>query len=99
MHPNGQNRGGIFQQSFLAEDGHKGRDIARIPHPNAGPPHYGTSSEVATMHYLRTKLQLSIPMVMAYLSVPSNPVGAEYIVMERVCGVNLSKIWDRVGRA
>ena len=46
------------------------------------------------MHYLCTKLQLPVPKVMAYSSDPSNPVGAEYIVMERVCGVNLSKRWE-----
>lgn len=67
--------------------------IARIPHPNAGPAHYTTASEVATMHYLRTKLQLPVPRVIAYSCDAANPVGSEYILMERIAGVNLSTEW------
>jgi hypothetical protein len=37
--------------------------IARIPHPNAGPPHLTTASEVATLTFLREQLQTDVPKV------------------------------------
>src|SRR5208282_997664 len=64
--------------------------IARIPHPQAGSAHYTTASEVATMHYLRKKLNIPVPRVFAYSSNSRNAVGSEYIIMEKVDGVNLS---------
>ena len=68
--------------------------VARIPHPQAGSAHYTTASEVATMHYLRKKLNIPVPRVFAYSSDSRNPVGSEYIIMEKVDGVNLSSHWD-----
>jgi hypothetical protein len=67
--------------------------VARIPHPNAGTERYTTASEVATMHYLRTKLGLRIPRVLAYSCEPQNPVQSEYIILEKVDAVNLSSRW------
>jgi hypothetical protein len=67
--------------------------VARIPHPNAGIERYTTASEVATMHYLRTKLGLPIPRVLAYSCEPRNPVESEFIIMEKVEGVSLSSRW------
>jgi len=85
---------GSFNQVFLLTMDTREQIIARIPHPNAGPVHYTTASEVATMHYLRTKLQLPVPHVIAYSCDPTNPVGSEYILMERIHGVDLSTKWD-----
>jgi len=85
---------GSFNKVFLLTMNTGEQTIARIPHPNAGPAHYTTASEVATMHYLRTKLQLPIPKVIDYSSDATNSVGSEYILMERVCGPNLSTKWD-----
>lgn len=81
---------GDFNKVFLlrAKNGHE--LIARIPTPIAGPPHYMTASEVATIDSLRSVLKLPVPKVLAYSTSPDNPVGAEYILMERVDGESLS---------
>lgn len=76
------------------EDGFEA--IAKISTPIAGPSYYLTASEVATMDFLRTELSLPIPIVYdwnATTSVETNPVGAEYIIMERINGIELSKCW------
>ncbi|CAG7921350.1 unnamed protein product [Penicillium olsonii] len=67
--------------------------IARIPTPVAGPPHYTTASKVATMDFLRSILKLLVPEVLAYSASSDNPIGAEYILMERVKGESLSSRW------
>lgn len=46
------------------EDGQ--RVIAKIPHPNAGPNVLTTTSEVATMEFARTILELPVPKVLAW---------------------------------
>src|SRR3954447_7668020 len=77
---------GGFNKIFLLtmDDGYE--VIARIPTPIAGPPHYMTASEVATMDFLRTRLDIPAPKVFAWSSRANsdNPVGAEYIIMEKL---------------
>ncbi|KAJ5551192.1 Mitochondria protein Fmp29 [Penicillium sp. DV-2018c] len=84
---------GGFNKVFLlrAKNGHE--VIARIPTPIAGPPHYTTASEVATMDFLRDVLKLPVPKVLAYSTSLDNPVGAEYILMEGVKGESLASRW------
>ena len=75
--------------------------VAKLPTPIAGPPHYLTSSEVATMEFLRQELSFPVPRIYGWNSSSSpttNPVGAEYIVMERVQGVELSHCWKTLNR-
>ncbi|EER23915.1 hypothetical protein CPC735_052850 [Coccidioides posadasii C735 delta SOWgp] len=69
--------------------------IAKIPNPNAGIPYYTTASEVATMDFARNILQTPAPHVYAWNARVDerNSVGAEYIVMEKMPGVPLSKVW------
>jgi len=69
--------------------------IARIPTPIAGPPHFMTASEVATMDFLRTTLNIPVPKVFAWSSRADsdNPVGAEYIIMEKLQGESLGSRW------
>ena len=79
------------------EDGFEA--IAKIPTPIAGPSYYLTASEVATMDFLRTELSLPVPVVYdwnATTSTETNPVGAEYIIMEKVNGIELSKCWENL---
>ncbi|KAL2854740.1 kinase-like domain-containing protein [Aspergillus pseudodeflectus] len=73
-----------------------GREIiAKLPNPNAGRPHFTTASEVATMDFLRNVLNLPVPRVYAWCSrVSGNPVGAEYIFMEKQAGIILTNVWD-----
>ncbi|KAE8153166.1 phosphotransferase enzyme family protein [Aspergillus avenaceus] len=69
--------------------------IAKLPNPNAGRPHFTTASEVATMDFLRNELDLPVPRVYAWSSRASeNPLGAEYILMEKQTGVILTDVWD-----
>ncbi len=68
--------------------------IARIPTPIAGPAHYVTASEVATMDYARNRLGIPVPKVLAWASDSSaTPVNAEFIVMEKAPGIELWKVW------
>ncbi|EEQ27989.1 hypothetical protein McanCB56680_006204 [Microsporum canis] len=74
-----------------------GRDVlARIPNPNIGHLSQVVSSEVATLDFLGTVLDIPVPKVLAWSSPESqpNPVGVEYILMERVGGRQLSEVWD-----
>lgn len=71
--------------------------IAKIPFPIAGPAHFTTASEVATMRYARDILQLPVPKVLAWCSRAENtPVKSEYIIMEKVHGGQLYDTWDKL---
>ncbi|PWY82151.1 hypothetical protein BO70DRAFT_291572 [Aspergillus heteromorphus CBS 117.55] len=85
---------GGFNKVFLLRAKNGREVIARIPTPIAGPPRYTTASEVATMDFLRLILQVPVPKVLAYSACSNNPVGAEYIIMERVKGVSLASRWS-----
>lgn len=67
--------------------------IARIPTPIAGPSHYTTASEVATLDFLRHILEVPVPKVFAFSSTVDNYVGSEYIIMERIKGESLASRW------
>ncbi|KAE8151707.1 kinase-like domain-containing protein [Aspergillus avenaceus] len=84
---------GGFNKVFILQAKNGREVIARIPTPVAGPAHYTTASEVATMDFLRTILKLPVPEVFAYSTTSDNPVGAEYILMERIEGESLSSRW------
>ncbi|KAE8130873.1 kinase-like domain-containing protein [Aspergillus pseudotamarii] len=84
---------GGFNKVFTLRATNGREVIARIPTPIAGPARYTTASEVATMDFLRTVLKLPVPEVFTYSITSDNPVGAEYILMERVEGESLSSRW------
>ncbi|KAI8972250.1 hypothetical protein BD414DRAFT_581422 [Trametes punicea] len=65
--------------------------IAKIPFPTAGPKHFCTANEVATLDYLRTEHGIPTPIVRAWCSrAESSLVGIEYILYEKVPGVQLA---------
>ncbi|PWY83761.1 hypothetical protein BO94DRAFT_557614 [Aspergillus sclerotioniger CBS 115572] len=66
--------------------------IARLPYPLTVPKYYAVASEVATLDYLRLH-GIRTPRVYAWCSTESNPVGAEYIIMEKLDGTPLGEIW------
>jgi hypothetical protein len=74
------------------EDGQK--VIAKVPHPNAGPRILTTASEVATMEFVRTILNIPVPRVLAWSATDQNPVQAEYIIMKEARGSQLHEIWQ-----
>ncbi|EFQ98054.1 phosphotransferase enzyme family protein [Nannizzia gypsea CBS 118893] len=55
-----------------------------------------TASEVATLEFLRTILDIPVPKVLAWSSPGTqlNPVGAEHMLIEKVGGRQLSEVWD-----
>ncbi|KAI5992535.1 hypothetical protein EDD15DRAFT_2388290 [Pisolithus albus] len=50
-------------------------------------------SEVATLKYLASKTQIPVPQVYAWNSDASNPVGAEYIIMQKMPGISANRKW------
>ncbi|KAH7379599.1 phosphotransferase enzyme family protein [Pyrenochaeta sp. MPI-SDFR-AT-0127] len=85
---------GMFNKAFLMTmDG--GREVvAKVPNPNAGIMHFTTASEVATMDFARQFLDTPTPRVYSWNSrAKLHPVGAEFIIMEKIEGVPLSQVW------
>lgn len=70
--------------------------IAKIPNPYI-PQKLATASEVATLDFLRNDLGIPVPRVFAWSSKKEQPVGVEYIIMEKAAGMELSKSWPTLG--
>ncbi|TVY78321.1 Altered inheritance of mitochondria protein [Lachnellula suecica] len=86
---------GQYNKVFLLTINDGREVIAKLPNPNAGRPHFTTASEVATMNFLRNVLHLAIPRIYTWnSSLSDNPIGAEYILMEKQSGVMLNNVWD-----
>ena len=66
--------------------------IARMPYPSTLPKRYAVASEVATMDLVRT-YGLPVPRIYAYAITADNPVGSEYIIMEKVQGREIGHAW------
>ncbi|GIK05338.1 phosphotransferase enzyme [Aspergillus viridinutans] len=88
-------REGSYNKAFRLTMADGKAVVARIPNPNAGPAFLTTASEVATMDFLRTILQVPVPKVLAWNATvdSANRVGAEYIIMEHAPGKNLADHW------
>ncbi|KAL5047303.1 hypothetical protein BDW71DRAFT_196760 [Aspergillus fruticulosus] len=85
---------GMFNKTFLFTMHDGTQVVGKVPNPNTGQAHYTTASEVATMDFARNELLTPVPKVLAWSSkAQDNSVGAEYIIMEKVAGVQLSKVW------
>lgn len=53
---------------------------------------------LAYIGQIRTHLRTPVPKVYAWCSrAQDNPVGAEYIIMEKVAGIQLGAVWDSMG--
>ncbi|KAI9814922.1 MAG: hypothetical protein M1826_002127 [Phylliscum demangeonii] len=57
-------------------------------------PPFLTSSEVATMEYIRSCTTIPIPKIVAYDSSNRNALGFEWILMECVHGTRLEELWN-----
>ena len=81
---------GCFNKIFNLKFDNGSELIAKIPYPLLSPRRLCTASEVATMDYACTVLGLPIPKVFAWsASADRTDVGAEYILMEKVEGIEL----------
>ncbi|OJA19658.1 hypothetical protein AZE42_02813 [Rhizopogon vesiculosus] len=82
---------GSFNRIFTLKFDNGSEVIAKIPCPLVTPQHICTASEVATMEYARTILGLPIPKVLDWSArADGTSVGVEYILMEKIEGVELS---------
>jgi hypothetical protein len=90
---------GSYSRAFsMILDNHK-EIIARLPTPHAGPAHFVTASEVATMEFARKHLGLPVPRVLSWCSTrASTAVGAEFIIMEQASGIEVSKVWPQLSQ-
>ena len=87
---------GLHSKAFLMTMNNGKEVVAKLPNPNAGRQHFTTASEVATMDFVRTFMSIPVPKVLDWSSrAESNPVGAEYIIMEKADGVSCDTIWPR----
>ncbi|KAF2464602.1 kinase-like protein [Lindgomyces ingoldianus] len=66
--------------------------IAKIPYHIARPEYFATASEAATLAFLRLR-GIPVPEVYSYSATAENPVGTEYILMEKAPGVCLASKW------
>jgi hypothetical protein len=85
---------GNYNKAYRLEMADGKRIVAKVPHPNAGPRGLTTASEVATMEFVRTVLNIPVPKVLAWSATDHNPVRAEYIIMEEAKGTQLHGVWQ-----
>lgn len=83
---------GGFNRVFEATFSDGKRVIARLPYPSTVPKHYTVASEAATLDYLRLH-GIPTPEVYSWCSTKANPVGTEYIIMEKLDGIPLGDTW------
>ncbi|KAI8939376.1 hypothetical protein NX059_003159 [Plenodomus lindquistii] len=84
---------GGYNRVFIFSTNDEQRVVARLPFAVAGPPRLRTSSEVATIEYLRTKTSIPIPKILDWSDDVANPIGSEYIIVEHAPGVSLCEKW------
>lgn len=65
--------------------------LARLPYPSTLPQRLAVASEVATIDFARVH-GVPTPRILGY-STGENPVGAEYILMEKLPGKPLGDVW------
>ncbi|MDI1490441.1 MAG: hypothetical protein OHK93_001644 [Ramalina farinacea] len=78
---------GMYNKAFLMTMDDGTEIVAKIPNPNAGRSHFATASEVATMEF----------SLHGGSRADENPVGAEYIVMEKIQGIQLDAVRAEMG--
>ncbi|KAG6061803.1 hypothetical protein E4U32_002807 [Claviceps aff. humidiphila group G2b] len=88
---------GMYNRALLLSMDNGIEVVAKIPNPNAGQPHFTVASEVATMKFAREVLKTDLPEVYDWCSrAEETPVGAEYILMEKMEGVELEHVWPEM---
>jgi len=66
--------------------------LARLPYPSTYPKRYAVASEVATLDLIRSH-GIPVPKVLGYSADSENPVGAEYIILEKLPGRPIGDVW------
>ena len=83
---------GGFNRILQATFNDQQKVLARIPFRTTTPVHYAVASEAATLHFLRQH-GVRVPKVLGYSASASNPVGAEYLLLEKLEGKPLAEQW------
>jgi hypothetical protein len=65
--------------------------LARLPYPSTLPRRLAVASEVATMNFVRAH-GIPTPRILGY-AIDENPVGSEYILMEKLPGRPIGDDW------
>ncbi|KAH7410486.1 kinase-like domain-containing protein [Phaeosphaeria sp. MPI-PUGE-AT-0046c] len=65
--------------------------LARLPYPSTRPRRLAVASEVATMDFVRAH-GIPTPQILGY-AMHDNPVGSEYILMEKLPGKPIGDAW------
>ncbi|EAU39256.1 predicted protein [Aspergillus terreus NIH2624] len=95
---------GGFSKALLMKRENGSKLIAKVPCHIAGPAYLTTTSEVGTLEYIMRYISVKnyttipVPRVFSWSSDASNPVGAEYIVMEKAAGVPLFERWGKMAQ-
>ncbi|KAL0943135.1 uncharacterized protein CTRU02_201021 [Colletotrichum truncatum] len=84
---------GVFNRLYTLKSADK-ELVARVTLPID--PKWKTLSEVATMQWVTQNTSLPVPRVLAYNAVRSNPIGFEWIVMDKVPGKPWADIWQSI---
>ena len=87
--------GGSFNIAFLVAFPNGAEVVARIPFQDTYSPG-SVSSQVATMAYVSFRKGIPVPGVYAWRDDEDNPVGVPYLIMQRVSGVPLYNLWDKL---
>ena len=86
---------GAFNKLYLVSySGHDVSYLFRATLPVI--PFYKTESEVATLAYLRAETSIPVPRAIAWDSNADNDLGFEWILMDKVAGVELRSVWRRI---
>ncbi|KAL7629798.1 hypothetical protein AAE478_001321 [Parahypoxylon ruwenzoriense] len=84
---------GVYNKIYTVSYDQK-RFIMRVSLPVC--PKIKTESEVATLQWIYGNTNLPVPKVKCYDSSRDNPLGFEWILMDRMYGVPLSQCWNSV---
>ncbi|EZF31081.1 hypothetical protein H101_05301, partial [Trichophyton interdigitale H6] len=70
--------------------------LVRIPYHSMVPKRFAVASEAATLGLLHSR-GLPVPRVLGYSANNSNPVGAEYLLLEKIDGSPFGDRWFTIG--
>ncbi|KAK6835271.1 hypothetical protein RU639_001953 [Aspergillus parasiticus] len=87
---------GGFSKALLMKKENGKEVIAKLPCRIVGTTSLTTACEVGVLEYVRKYTSIPAPRVFSWSSDDSNPVGAEYVIMEKATGVPLCEQWGKM---
>ncbi|KAK1623475.1 kinase-like domain-containing protein [Colletotrichum phormii] len=84
---------GTFNKLYVVESA--GQEVVvRVTLPIE--PRLKTLSEIATLAWVRQKTSLPVPGILAYIADRANPIGFEWIIMNKIPGEPLADVWKEI---